>query len=111
MRGIYVLTSDGYIHEQILATGLDYAPPVKYLPAPLAGDSYGLNMNEKVVYAMASSVVRPPPRMLGFALIDALLIRPLRGVPGAAFRVLIASPTPRKWESWRFASVTARPAF
>jgi outer membrane protein assembly factor BamB len=58
LRGIYVLTSDGYIHEQILATGLDYAPPVKYLPAPLAGNSYGLNMNDKVVYAMAASGCR-----------------------------------------------------
>ena len=49
-----MLTSDGYIHEQILATGLDYAPPVKFFPAPLAGNSFGLNMNDKVVYAMAA---------------------------------------------------------
>jgi outer membrane protein assembly factor BamB len=54
LRGVYVLTSDGYIHEQILATGLDYAPPVKFLPAPLSGNSFGLNMNDKVVYAMAA---------------------------------------------------------
>ncbi len=33
-RGVYVVTSDGYIHEQIMATGLDYAPPVKFFPAP-----------------------------------------------------------------------------
>jgi outer membrane protein assembly factor BamB len=58
LRGIYVLTSDGYIHEQILATGLDYAPPVKFLPAPLAGNSFGLNMNDKVVYTMAASDCR-----------------------------------------------------
>ena len=32
LRGVYVVTSDGYIHEQIMATGLDYAPPVKFLP-------------------------------------------------------------------------------
>jgi len=53
LRGIYVLTSDGYIHEQILATGLDYAPAVKFLPTPLAGSSFGLNINDKVVYTMA----------------------------------------------------------
>ena len=50
LRGVYVLTSDGYIHEQIMATGLDYAPPVKFLPAPLSGSTFGLNMNEKVAY-------------------------------------------------------------
>jgi len=54
LRGIYVLTSDGYIHEQIMATGLDYAPPVKWLPAP-GGSSFGLNMNDKVVYTFTGS--------------------------------------------------------
>ncbi len=49
LKGIYVLTRDGYIHEQILATGLDYAPSEKFLPAP-DGDSSGLNMNGDVVY-------------------------------------------------------------
>jgi outer membrane protein assembly factor BamB len=58
LRGVYVLTSDGYIHEQILATGLDYAPAVKFLPAPLAGSSFALNMNDKVVYTMAGSGCR-----------------------------------------------------
>ena len=52
LRGVYVLTSDGYLHEQIMATGLDYAPPVKFLPAP-NGSSFGLNMNDKVVYTLA----------------------------------------------------------
>jgi hypothetical protein len=54
LRGIYVLTSDGYIHEQIMATGLDYAPAVKFFPAP-NGSSFGLNMNDKVVYTAAGS--------------------------------------------------------
>ncbi len=49
LKGIYVLTSDGYLHEQILATGLDYAPAVKFLPAP-DGDVSGLNMNGQLVY-------------------------------------------------------------
>ena len=35
-------------------TGLDYAPPVKFLPAP-NGSSFGLNMNDKVVYTAAGS--------------------------------------------------------
>jgi outer membrane protein assembly factor BamB len=48
------VTSDGYIHEQIMATGLDYAPPVKFVPAP-TGSSFGLNMNDKVVYTLSGS--------------------------------------------------------
>jgi outer membrane protein assembly factor BamB len=54
LRGIYILTSDGYIHEQIMATGLDYAPPVKFVPAP-GGSSFGLNMNDKIVYTAAGA--------------------------------------------------------
>ena len=50
LRGIYVLTSDGYLHEQIMATGHDYAPPVKLIAAA-SGPSFGLNMNDKIVYA------------------------------------------------------------
>ncbi len=57
LRGVYVVTSDGYIHEQIMATGLDYAPPVKFLPAP-GGSSFGLNMNDKVVYTATGSGCR-----------------------------------------------------
>jgi outer membrane protein assembly factor BamB len=57
LRGVYVLTGDGYLHEQIMATGLDFAPPVKFLPAP-GGSSFGLNMSDKVVYTMAGSGCR-----------------------------------------------------
>jgi outer membrane protein assembly factor BamB len=57
LRGVYVLTGDGYLHEQIMATGLDFAPPVKFLPAP-AGSSFGLNMSDKVVYTAAGSGCR-----------------------------------------------------
>jgi outer membrane protein assembly factor BamB len=49
LRGVYAVTSDGYIHEQIMANGLDYAPPVKFLGAQ-NGSSFALNMNDKVVY-------------------------------------------------------------
>lgn len=52
LKGIYVLTSDGYLHEQILATGLDYAPPVKFMPT---ASSFGLNFNDKILYAAAGS--------------------------------------------------------
>ncbi len=49
LKGIYVLTSDGYLHEQILATGLDYAPAVKFLPTP-DGDVSGLNLKGQLLY-------------------------------------------------------------
>ena len=54
LRGVYALTGDGYLHEQIMATGLDYAPPVKFFPAP-GGSSFGLNVNDKIVYTAAGS--------------------------------------------------------
>jgi outer membrane protein assembly factor BamB len=54
LRGVYVLTGDGYLHEQIMATGLDYAPPVKFFPAP-SGSSFGLNINDKIVYTAGGS--------------------------------------------------------
>ncbi len=54
MRGVYVLTGDGYLHEQIMATGLDFAPPVKLFPAA-GGSSFGLNINDKFVYTAAGS--------------------------------------------------------
>ena len=57
LRGVYAVTSDGYIHEQIMANGHDYAPPVKFFPAP-NGSSFGLNMNDKMVYTVAGSGCR-----------------------------------------------------
>jgi hypothetical protein len=33
MRGIFVLTSDGNLHEQVLTNGWDYGSPVKFLSA------------------------------------------------------------------------------
>lgn len=49
LRGIYVLTPDGYLHEQVLTTGADFAPPVKFLPGP-GGVSNGLSFSGKVIY-------------------------------------------------------------
>ncbi len=57
LRGVYVLTGDGYLHEQIMATGLDYAPPVKFFPAP-GGSSFGLNINDKIVSTASGSGCR-----------------------------------------------------
>jgi len=49
MKGIYALTSDGMLHEQVITTGDDFAPPVKFLPAA-NGSPYGLNFVDKTIY-------------------------------------------------------------
>jgi hypothetical protein len=49
-KGIYVLTPDGMLHEQVITTGTDFAPPVKFLPAPGAS-AYGLNFADKTIYS------------------------------------------------------------
>jgi hypothetical protein len=49
MKGIYVLTPDGMLHEQVITTGDDFAPPVKFLPAA-NGDASGLNFIDKTIY-------------------------------------------------------------
>lgn len=60
LKGIYVLTSDGYLHEQILGTGLDYAPAVKFLPAG-DGNASALNITNHVVYTETGSGCRNVP--------------------------------------------------
>jgi hypothetical protein len=54
LKGIYVVTGDGYLHEQIMATGLDYAPAEKFISGA-SGTISALNMNEKVLYAETSA--------------------------------------------------------
>jgi len=49
LKGIYVLTGDGYLHEQVIATGADFAPPVKFLPSAV-GISNGLALDGKTIY-------------------------------------------------------------
>jgi outer membrane protein assembly factor BamB len=49
LKGIYVLTTDGMLHEQVMTTGADFAPPVKFLPAADAS-SFGLNFEDKMIY-------------------------------------------------------------
>lgn len=60
LKGIYVLTGDGYLHEQILATGLDYAPPVKFLPKSNDNAS-ALNITDHVVYTETGRGCRNVP--------------------------------------------------
>ena len=50
LKGIYVLTPDGMLHEQVMTTGADFAPPVKFLPAP-GGSASGINFVSKAIYA------------------------------------------------------------
>jgi hypothetical protein len=49
LKGIYALTSDGYLHEQVLTTGVDFAPAVKFLPAANA-NADGLIILGKTVF-------------------------------------------------------------
>ena len=50
LKGIYVLTPDGMLHEQVLTTGVDFAPAVQFLPGGNASP-FGLNIMGKTVYA------------------------------------------------------------
>jgi len=48
LKGIYVLTPDGMLHEQVMTTGADFASPVKFLepnPGPVS-----LNFVDKAIY-------------------------------------------------------------
>ncbi len=47
-KGIYVLTPDGMLHEQIVTTGADFAPPVPFLPNANASP-YGINFADKTI--------------------------------------------------------------
>jgi len=53
MKGIYVLTPDGMLHEQVITTGDDFAPPIKFLPAA-NGKASGLNFIDKTIYTATS---------------------------------------------------------
>lgn len=52
LKGIYVLTADGMLHEQVMTTGVDFAPSVKFLPAANA-DTFGLNFMNHTIYTAA----------------------------------------------------------
>jgi outer membrane protein assembly factor BamB len=53
LKAIYALTNDGMLHGQVLTTGAEYGPPVKFLPAAGAGAA-GLNMIGKTIYTVIS---------------------------------------------------------
>lgn len=53
LKGIYVLTSDGMLHEQVMTTGADFAPPVKFLPSANASAN-GLNFAGKTIFTTTS---------------------------------------------------------
>jgi len=53
LKGIYALTSDGMLHEQVLTTGVDFAPPVKFLSG--AASPSALNITGKTIYAATSA--------------------------------------------------------
>ena len=50
LKGVYVLTADGMLHEQVMNTGADFAPAVRFLPAANSSP-YGMNILGKEVYA------------------------------------------------------------
>jgi outer membrane protein assembly factor BamB len=54
LKGIYVLTSDGSLHEQVVATGADFAPPAKFLPGP-TGASSGITLNGTTMFSATHS--------------------------------------------------------
>jgi hypothetical protein len=62
-RGIYILTGDGYLHEQILSTGADFAPAVKFLPVR-PGLSNGLNIEGSVLYTATTHGCGDAPNAL-----------------------------------------------
>ncbi|WP_213804048.1 hypothetical protein [Granulicella sp. dw_53] len=51
LKGLYVLTGDGMLHEQVLTTGVDFAPPVKFLPAANANPD-GLSSIGKTMFTL-----------------------------------------------------------
>jgi outer membrane protein assembly factor BamB len=53
LKGVYVVTPDGYLHEQIMANGKDYAPAVKLINSGSSGGGgavTALNMSDKILY-------------------------------------------------------------
>jgi hypothetical protein len=49
LKGIYALTADGMLHEQVMNTGADFARPVRFLPPD--SRPYGINILGKEVYS------------------------------------------------------------
>jgi hypothetical protein len=69
-RGAYILTGDGYLHEQVLSTGADFAPAVKFLPVAGAA-SNGLNFAANVLYTATNHGCGSAPDALWAVDLDA----------------------------------------
>ena len=63
LRGIYILTGDGMLHEQVLTTGVDYAAPVKFLQSSEGGPR-NLNIVGKTVYTLSGGECAGEPNTL-----------------------------------------------
>src|SRR5260370_3518397 len=48
LKGIYVLTPDGMLHEHVVTTRADFAHPVRFLPAAHAS-ALALKFHDKVI--------------------------------------------------------------
>jgi len=59
LKPIYALTSDGMLHGQVVTTGADYAPAVKFLPA--AASASALNITGKTIYAATETACGAVP--------------------------------------------------
>jgi outer membrane protein assembly factor BamB len=71
LKGLYVLTNDGMLHEQVLTTGADFATPVRFLPTPNAHPD-GLTVSGKTMFAVTG--------------------RNCGGAPNALWSINLASP-------------------
>ncbi len=63
LKGIYVLTLDGMLHEQVMTTGADFASPVKFLPAANTGP-FGLNFFDHTIFALTGRDCGAAPNAL-----------------------------------------------
>ncbi len=63
LRGIYVLTPDGNVHEQVLTTGADFAAPVNFIPSS-AGGLHPLNIGGKSLYTVTTRGCGSTPNAL-----------------------------------------------
>ena len=59
LKPIYALTSDGMLHGQVVTTGSDYAPAIKFLPG--AANASALNITGKTIYAATSKACGEVP--------------------------------------------------
>ena len=54
LKGLYWLSADGMLHEQVVTTGADFAQPVKFLPGDV-GIGKGMGINGKMLYTTTAS--------------------------------------------------------